>query len=61
VHFFLNWAWSIPVVIVVPDMEMGCCLRSEGNWVSVGEGGEGGQGGPTKSDVTKEDRREQSE
>ncbi len=46
VRFFLNWAWSIPVVIVVPDMEMGCCLGSEGNWVSVGEGGERGPGPP---------------
>jgi hypothetical protein len=26
----------------VPDEEMGCCLESERNGVSVGEGGEGG-------------------
>jgi hypothetical protein len=31
---------------IVPDAEAGCCLRSEGNGVSLGEGGEGGPGPP---------------
>jgi hypothetical protein len=28
-------------VIIVPDMETGCCLGSEKNGISVGEGSEG--------------------
>jgi hypothetical protein len=32
----------------VPDVEMGCCLGSEGNGVSVGEGGKGGPGPPER-------------
>jgi hypothetical protein len=28
----------------VPNMEVGCCLESEGNRVNVGEGSEGGPG-----------------
>ncbi len=31
---------------IVPDVEAGCCLGSEGNGVSVGEGGDGGPGPP---------------
>jgi hypothetical protein len=30
----------------VPDVEVGCCLGSEGNGVSLGEGGEGGPSPP---------------
>jgi hypothetical protein len=32
----------------MPDMETGCCLGSEGNGVSVGEGSEGGPGPPER-------------
>jgi hypothetical protein len=32
----------------VPDMEMGGCLGSEGNGVSVGKGGESGPGPPER-------------
>jgi hypothetical protein len=45
--------WCIPLgvstrlgLIVVPDLDMGCCLGSEGNGVSLGKGGEGGRGPP---------------
>jgi hypothetical protein len=31
---------------IVLDIEAGCCLRPEGNGVSLGEGGEGGPGPP---------------
>ncbi len=34
------------MIIRVPDIEAGCCLGPEGNWVSLGEGGEGGPGPP---------------
>ncbi len=30
----------------MPDVETGCCLGSEGNGVSLGEGSEGGPGPP---------------
>ncbi len=32
--------------VTVPNMKAGCCLGSEGNGVSMGEGGEEGQGPP---------------
>jgi hypothetical protein len=32
----------------VPDMEMGCCLGSEGNGAGVEEGSEGGPGPPER-------------
>jgi hypothetical protein len=32
--------------VIVPNVEEGCCLGSEGNGVSMGEGGEGGPGSP---------------
>jgi hypothetical protein len=32
----------------VPDVETGCCLGSEGNGVSVEEGGKGGPGPPER-------------
>ncbi len=32
--------------LTVPDIEAGCCLRHEGNGVSLGEGGKGGPGPP---------------
>jgi hypothetical protein len=34
--------------MLVPDVEVGCCLGSEGNVLSVGEGGEGGPGPPER-------------
>jgi hypothetical protein len=34
------------VGLTVPDIEAGCCLGTEGNDVSLGEGGEGGPGPP---------------
>ncbi len=36
------------LVILVPDVETGCCLGSVGNGVSAGEGGDGGPGPPEK-------------
>ncbi len=48
----------------MPDVEMGCCLGSEGNRVSVGEGGKGGPSPPkisrqclTKAEATWERTR----
>jgi hypothetical protein len=32
----------------VPDVEAGCCLGSEGNGVSMGEGGKDGPGPPER-------------
>jgi hypothetical protein len=32
--------------MTVTDVEVGCCLGSEGNGVSMGKGGEGGPGPP---------------
>ncbi len=44
----------------MPDAEVGCCLGSEGNGVSVWEGGEGGSGPPgggkDKQSVPNKDR-----
>jgi hypothetical protein len=36
----------------VPDVEAGCCLLSEGNGVSVGEGGEGRPGPPDRGKIS---------
>ncbi len=32
----------------MPDVEVGCCLGSEGNGISVGEGGKGRPGPPER-------------
>ncbi len=40
----ISIAWQ--KIVNVPDLETGCCLGSEGNWVSVEEGSEGRAGPP---------------
>jgi hypothetical protein len=37
---------AIYEAVIVHDIEVGCCLGSEGNGVSLGERGEGGPGPP---------------
>ncbi len=44
----VNYPVFKPLAPPVPDKETGCCLGSEGNGLSVGEGGEGGPGPPER-------------
>jgi hypothetical protein len=44
-YIFLFDKWN---TITVPKMKTGCCLGSEGNGVSVGEGSEGGPRPPER-------------
>jgi hypothetical protein len=47
VYSYLLLMAQYNIIVYVPNVEAGCCLESEGNGVSLGEGGEGGSHPPS--------------